>query len=465
MLKLIEFDFVKKDGGGRMDNENLTFLLESKQFISLKKELSNMQIADIAEFIDSLDTKIALLIFRLLPKDMAADVFAYMSTDRQTEISMLVNEKELSDILNDLYFDDMIDLLEEMPAYVVKKILQSASETKRKLINQFLQYPEYSAGSLMTIEFADLKKEMTVNDALDRIRKIGVDKETIYTCYVINSHRVLEGIISLKDLVLAPLEKTIEDIMEKDVIYVNTYDDQEEIAEIFKKYDLLSIPVVDREKRLIGIITIDDIFDVIEEEHTEDIHRMGAVEPLEEQYLDAGILHLARKRILWMLILMVSATLTSYIMQTYETTLESVISLAAFIPLLMSTSGNAGAQASTLSIRSIILGEVEFSDIFKVVWKEIRVSIIVGLSLAIVNFLRIIFFGHLPSDTYLIAFAVSATMLITIMIAKVIGGVLPILAKKLKLDPAIMAGPLISTINDAITLMVYFTIASIILKL
>lgn len=444
-----------------MDFERIKALLADKNFSLLQEELINMQAADVAEFLEDLEVKIALLVFRLLHKEMATDVFSYLSHDRQSELLMLVNEKEFTEIIDDLYFDDKIDLLEEMPAYVVKKILRNASETERRLINQFLNYPDNSAGSLMTIEFVDLKKEMLVKDALDRIRKIALDKETIYTCYAINAHRVLEGIVSLKDLVLAPLDKKVADVMQKEVIFVNTYDDQEYIADIVKKYDLLSVPVVDNEQRLVGIITIDDIVDVIEEENTEDFHRMAALEPMEEEYLSASIFGLARKRIVWMMVLMLSATLTSFIIQKYNVALSAVISLAAYIPMLTGTGGNAGAQASTLSIRSIALGEVGFKDIFKVIWTEMRVSFLVGITLAIINFLRILFLEPaLQDNTFSIAITVSATMLITIMIAKMIGGTLPILAKQLKLDPAIMATPVISTIVDALTLLVYFTFAT-----
>ncbi|MCG8499462.1 MAG: magnesium transporter [Firmicutes bacterium] len=444
-----------------MDFERIKALLADKNFSLLQEELINMQAADVAEFLEDLEVKIALLVFRLLHKEMATDVFSYLSHDRQSELLMLVNEKEFTEIIDDLYFDDKIDLLEEMPAYVVKKILRNASETERRLINQFLNYPDNSAGSLMTIEFVDLKKEMLVKDALDRIRKIALDKETIYTCYAINAHRVLEGIVSLKDLVLAPLDKKVADVMQKEVIFVNTYDDQEYIADIVKKYDLLSVPVVDNEQRLVGIITIDDIVDVIEEENTEDFHRMAALEPMEEEYLSASIFGLARKRIVWMMVLMLSATLTSFIIQKYNVALSAVISLAAYIPMLTGTGGNAGAQASTLSIRSIALGEVGFKDIFKVIWTEMRVSFLVGITLAIINFLRILFLEPaLQDNTFSIAITVSATMLITVMIAKMIGGTLPILAKQLKLDPAIMATPVISTIVDALTLLVYFTFAT-----
>ena len=298
-----------------MELERIKELLAEKKLVSLREELKNFQSADVAEIIDELEAKDAIIVFRLLPKDVAADVFSRISTDRQMEISMMVNETELTEILDELFFDDKIDFLEEMPANVVKRILRNSSEAERKLINQFLNYPENSAGSLMTIEFVDLKKEMSVADALEKIRRIGMDKETIYTCYAIDPERKLEGIVSLKDLVLSPADKKIKDIMETDFIYVDTYDDQEEVADIFKKYDLLSVPVVDQENRLVGIITIDDIVDVIEEENTEDFHRMAAVNPSDLEYLNAGVFSLAQKRITWLLFLMISATFTGYIIR------------------------------------------------------------------------------------------------------------------------------------------------------
>lgn len=439
-----------------MELERIKELLAEKKLVSLREELKNFQSADVAEIIDELEAKDAIIVFRLLPKDVAADVFSRISTDRQMEISMMVNETELTEILDELYFDDKIDFLEEMPANVVKRILRNSSEAERKLINQFLNYPENSAGSLMTIEFVDLKKEMSVADALEKIRRIGMDKETIYTCYAIDPERKLEGIVSLKDLVLSPADKKIKDIMETDFIYVDTYDDQEEVADIFKKYDLLSVPVVDQENRLVGIITIDDIVDVIEEENTEDFHRMAAVNPSDLEYLNAGVFSLAQKRITWLLFLMISATFTGYIIRHFEDALQSAVALVSFIPMLMDTGGNAGSQSATLIIRSIALGEIEFSDILKIMWKELRISIMVGSVLALINFLRIYYLEGYPM---MIALIVGVTLFFVVMIAKLIGGMLPVIAKKIGLDPAIMASPMITTIVDAISLSIYFTLA------
>lgn len=439
-----------------MELERIRELLREKKLVDLKEELTNFQSADVAEIIDELKAKEAIIVFRLLPKDVAADVFSRISTDRQMEISMMVNEAELIEILDELYFDDKIDFLEEMPANVVKRILRNSSEAERRLINQFLNYPENSAGSLMTIEFVDLKKEMTVAEALEKIRRIGMDKETIYTCYAIDSERKLEGIVSLKDLVLSSADKKIKDIMETDFIYVDTYDDQEDVADIFKKYDLLSVPVVDQEKRLVGIITIDDIVDVIEQENTEDFHRMAAVNPSDQEYLNTGVFDLARKRITWLLFLMISATFTGYIIRYFEDALQSVVALVTFIPMLMDTGGNAGSQSATLVIRGIALGEIEFKDILKIMWKEFRISILVGLVLALINFLRIY---YLEGYTILIALIVAVTLFFVVIIAKLIGCMLPIIAKRIGLDPAIMASPMITTIVDAISLMLYFTLA------
>ncbi|HHW31459.1 MAG TPA: magnesium transporter [Clostridiaceae bacterium] len=445
-----------------VDLENALQLLSEKNYSALREELKNAQSADIADMLNILEEKNALIVFRLLPKEIAADVFSYLSTDKQAEIFELINEKELTDILSDLYFDDKIDLLEEMPANVVKRILKHTSDVERKLINQFLMYPEYSAGSLMTIEFVDLKKEMLVGDALEKIRRTAPDKETIYTCYVIDAERHLEGIVSLKDLVLSSVDKKVGEIMHKDPIFVKTHDDREYTADVFKKYDLLAVPVVDNEKRLVGIITIDDIVDVIEEENTEDFMLMAAVQPTGEGYLDAGILTLAKKRVVWLLILMISATITGYIIRKFEGALQSVVVLASFIPMLMDTGGNAGSQASTTVIRSIVLGEIESGDYLKVIWKEIRVSFIIGIILSSINFLRILLIEHQP---ILITLTVTITLLFTVVIAKTIGGILPLLAKKLKLDPAIMASPLVTTIVDAVTLAIYFSLAVIILRI
>jgi magnesium transporter len=404
----------------------------------------------------------SLLVFRLLPKEIASDVFAHLCVERQAEISALVNEKELTNIVADLFFDDKVDYLEEMPAYVVKKILRNTSEFERKLINQFLAYPENSAGSIMTIEFVDIKKELTVEKVLERIRKTAPNKETIYTCYVTDSMRHLIGIISLKTLVLANVDEKIENIMHDDPIFVYTNDDQEEIAEVFKKYDLLALPVVDNEKRLVGIITIDDIIDVIEEENTEDFYKMAAVTPSNDEYISTGVYSLAKKRVLWLLVLMLSATFTGYIIRRFENALTAYVALAAFIPMLMNTGGNAGAQSSTIVIRSIVLGEISFRDIFKVLWKEFRVSIEVGIALTGLNFLRIY---YMEGYGLAIALTVSTTLFLTVVIAKSIGGTLPIIAKKINLDPTIMASPLITTIVDAVALFIYFYFATLFLNI
>lgn len=432
-------------------------LINDKKISSVKEELKNMQAADIAEYFEEMNAKDSLLLFRLLPKEIAAEVFSYLSPDKQSELSVQIQERELKAILEDLYFDDMIDYLEEMPANVVKRILKNASEVERKLINQFLNYPDNSAGSIMTIEYVDLKADMTVETALSHIRQTAPDKETVYTCYVIDNRRVLEGIISLKDLVLANPGLKVRDIMKTNFVYVTTHSDQEEVAAVFKKYDLLSVPVVDQENRLVGIITIDDIVDVIDEENTEDFHKMAAIQPSDEEYLSAGIFSLARKRILWLLILMVSATVSGYIIRKYADVLESMVVLAAFIPMLMDTGGNAGSQSSTLVIRGIALGEIKMKDFLKVIWKEMRVSLIVGCVLGLANFLRILF---IEKASLQVSLTVSLTLVITIISAKIVGGILPLIAKSFRIDPAIMASPLITTIVDALALITYFSVAS-----
>ncbi len=440
-----------------MDFKILKEMLDNRDFVRLTHILKAMRDADIAEFIGELDHKTALLVFRLLPKDLAANVFSHLSSQRQSELSMLVDEEELASIVEELYFDDRIDYIEEMPAYVVKRILKNSTETERRLINQFLNYPEDSAGSLMTIEFVDLKKHMRVGDSLKRIREIGQEKETIYTCYVIDSERRLEGIVSLRDLVLADPDVSIESIMETQIIYVSTYDDQEYIADVFKKYGFLALPVVDQERRLVGIITVDDIVDVIELENTEDFHKMAAVQPLRESYLDTSVFKLASKRILWLMVLMISATISGGIIKSYESALEAVVALTVFIPMLMDTGGNAGSQSSTLVIRSIALGELAFKDTLKVIWKEFRVSILVGLPLALINFFRVYL---LEGYGMALSITVSVTLLVTVVFAKIVGGILPMIAQKLNIDPAIMASPLITTIVDAISLIFYFSFAS-----
>jgi magnesium transporter len=433
-------------------------LINNKNFSQIKNELADMQEADIAEIINELDNKESLLMFRLLNKEMAAEVFSHLSPNKRSEISVQIRENELKAILEDLYFDDMIDYLEEMPASFVKRILNTTGEVKRKLINQFLNYPDNSAGSIMTIEYVRLKSGMTVEAAMNHIRKTARDKETVYTCYVTNKNRELEGIVSLKDLVLAQPDHLIRDIMNSsNIIYVTTMSDQEEVAELFKKYDLLAVPVVDGENRLVGIITIDDIVDVIDQENTEDFYKMAAIQPSEVGYLSERVLTLARKRILWLLILMISATISGNIIKRYDDLLQSMVILAVFIPRLMDTGGNAGSQSSTIVIRSIALGEIRTRDIFRVLWKEIKVSTIVGIALGAFNFIQMLMFGY--GDLWL-ALTVSLAIFITVITAKVIGGALPLVARVIGIDPALMASPLITTIADAVALICYFAIAT-----
>lgn len=438
-------------------NNRLAELVNDKNIMSIKSELIKMTTADIAEAINHLNAKHSLIVFRLLDKGIAADVFSQLLPIKQSQLSASIPESELKTILEDLFFDDMIDYLEEMPANVVKRILKNTDETKRNYINMFLNYPSNSAGSIMTIEYLDLKADMTVKAALEHIRTKAPVKETVYTCYVVNQNRILEGIVSLKDIVLASPDMLVRNIMNTNIIYVNTLMDQEAVAEDFKRYDLLTMPVVDNETHLVGIITIDDIVDVIDEENTEDFHRMAAIQSSGEGYLTMGVISLAKRRILWLLILMISATLSGRIIKKYDDLLQSMVILAAFIPRLMDTGGNAGSQSSTLIIRGIALGEINMGDLFRVIWKEIRVSIIVGLTLSAFNFLQVLIFSH---GSYLVAATVSLTLLVTVITAKVIGGSLPIVAKGLGVDPAMMASPIITTIVDAIALICYFAIAS-----
>lgn len=445
--------------------DEVLVLLEEKKYIQLRELFIEAKAADLAELIEEVAEEHpnnTTIIFRLLPKDLAADVFSYLSPTQKRNIVDTLHENQLRNIVEELNFDDKIDFLEEMPANVVKRILKRVTDDERKLINQFLNYPEFSAGSLMTIEYVSLKKEMTVAEALQHIRMNGIDKETIYTCYVLNETRKLEGIISLRKLILADDHLKVAEIMDVDVISTTTLDDQEEVADLFKKYDLMSLPVVDREDRLVGIITIDDIVDVIEQENTEDFEKMAALLPSEEEYMNTGIFLLARRRIVWLLVLMISATFTENIIGRFEDVLSAVVILAAAIPMLMDTAGNAGNQTSTLIIRGIALGEIELDDYLKVLWKEFRISVLVGIMLASVNFVRMLLVSN---ASLAIAITVSLTLALTVIMAKLFGGMLPIIAKRMKLDPAIMAGPLITTIVDAMALVVYFNIAGMILGL
>lgn len=437
-------------------------LIEEGKFTQARNEILEMNVVDIAEVFEELDTEKLLVMFRLLPKETAVDVFSYISSDLQEYLIEAIADKEIQTIIDELFLDDTVDLLEEMPANIVKKILKNTSKDKRDLINHFLKYPENSAGSIMTIEYVDLKKEMTVKEALASIKKVGVDKETINTSYVIDENRKLEGIVSLRKLIINEEDTIIKDIMQTNIISINTHMDQEEIANIIKKYDLLVVPVVDNEKRLVGIITIDDVVDIIDQENTEDFQKMAAMQPSDEEYLKTGIFASAKHRIIWLLVLMISATITGNIIKQYNDILQSVVILAAFIPMLMDTGGNSGSQSATLVIRGLALDEIRLKDVWKVLWKEFRVSIVVGFVLSGVNFIRIY---YLESTDLYVAITVCLSLFVTVLTAKLVGGILPIAAKKLRLDPAIMASPLITTIVDAVALVTYFSIATLLLNL
>lgn len=435
-------------------------MLEEKKFRELRGLLEDLYPIDIAEVFDELEAGACVILFRLLKKDKSAEVFSYCSPARQKDIVGAIHVSLLNYIFDVLYFDDKIDFLEEMPANFVKSVIANASPEERGLINQFLNFKENSAGSLMTIEYVHLNKSMTVRQALDKIKSVGMTKETVYTCYVLDETRSLEGIVSLRKLVLSDEDVMIADIMVEDVVKCETGDDQEDVADLFKKYDFMALPVVDAENRMIGIITIDDIVDVIEQENTEDFQVMAAITPSDDEYMETGVFTLARRRMPWLMILMISAVFTGGIISHYEELLSSMVMLAAFIPLLMDTGGNAGAQSSTLIIRGMALGEIERRDWVKVLWKEVRVSLLAGTALALVNLLRMVIFDE-PSASLLIT--ISATLIITVVIAKMVGSMLPILAKLCRLDPAIMAAPLITTIADASALFIYFGIASALL--
>lgn len=445
-----------------MSYERLLELLENKEFFTIKDELELLNPSDLAEYVDQLDTKNTLVVFRLLSKEKAALVFAEFSKATQNEIAAGITEGELSTVMEDLYFDDMIDVLEDLPSNLVKRLIDKATPDKRKLINQFLGYPEDSAGSIMTIEFVKLRKKMTVREALAHIKEIGLDRETVYTNYITDASNHLEGIISLRKLVIADGDELLEEIMDTDIVYIHTDDDQEEVASIFKKYGFLALPVVDSEQRLTGIITVDDILEIIQEENTEDFELMAAISPTEDQYLALSPFKHAAKRLPWLMILMISATVTGNIIQNYEDALAKVTILTSFIPMLMDTGGNTGSQSSTLVIRGLALGELDFKDFFKVVWMEFKTSIIVAIALALVNYARLLLFTSVSGP---IALTVSLSLIITVVSAKLIGAILPLIAVKLKADPAIMAGPLITTIVDATSLIGYFYLATRLLNL
>ncbi len=440
--------------------DNLRELYRQKNFEQLVEQLNNWHGADLAEYFKELSTEERVILFRLLKKDLASGVFSHMDKGEQWNLINSITDRGIRGLLSGLAFDDKVDLLEEMPANVAKKVLRNVSAKERGIINQFLKFPENSAGSIMTIEYVDLKEHYTASQALEHIRRIGVDKETIYTCYVMDSKRHLRGTVSLKDIIMAEDDAIIGDLMDENVLSVQTTDDQEPVAALFKKYDLLAVPVLDHEDRLIGIITVDDIIDVIEKEGTEDFHKMAALETTEYDYLSMGVFSLARKRILWLLVLLVSAALTGNIIEHFQAILQSAISLTVFIPMLMDTGGNAGMQSSTLIIRGMAVGELKRKDTLNIIFKELKVSLVVGLSLGVTNFVRIIIFEKEPVP---VALAVSITVFLTIVLAKLTGAILPILAKIVGLDPALIAAPLLTTIIDVLSLLVYFNVVLMIL--
>jgi len=442
--------------------EELLELLENKKMKAVKAKLASMNEVDIACLLDHLPKNHIATVFRLLAKEEAADVFAYLERDQQQHIIDSITDSEISGIIEELFLDDVVDILEEMPSNVVKRIMQNTKPEKRERINQFLKYPKNSAGSIMTSEFIDLKKYMDVRQAFDRIRRLGRNMETIYTCFVTSDNRKLEGVVSVKHLLLSNYEDKLADIMDTNIISTSTHEDQEQVADLFTKYDLLNIPVVDSENRLVGIVTVDDAIDVIEAEATEDIKKMAAVTPIGKPYMKSDVFEIFKSRVPWLLLLMFSATFTHMIIEAYEDALTAHVILAAFIPMLMDTGGNAGSQTAATVIRAVSLGEVQFVDFFRVVWKEIRVSVLCGVVLAAANFVRIAFFFSVDTT---IAATISLTLIATVFFSKVIGCSLPLLAYKVKVDPAVLASPIITTFADTISLIIYFQIATALLGL
>ncbi|HIS45830.1 MAG TPA: magnesium transporter [Candidatus Scatomorpha merdigallinarum] len=452
--------------------EKLLQMLESRRLKSLQNELEDMNEFDIAEFMTELgedDTVKMMTVFRLLSKERGAEVFAELDAPEQQEIINSITDKELSYIVEDMYVDDAVDMMEELPANIVKRVMRTATPETRALINQYLKYPENSVGSIMTAEFVDLKKYMNVRESIARIRRVGEDKETIYVCYVTNAHRKLEGVVTVKDLLLHDDDAAIEDIMDTNVIFVRTTDDRSEAAERISDYDLLAIPVVDKEDRLVGIVTVDDVIDVLEEETTEDFDLMSGVSPSDTPYSRATVTELWKRRIPWLMFLMLSATFTSMIITHFEDALSKVTVLTGFIPMLMGTGGNSGSQSSTAVIRSLSIGDTEPGDILRVIWKEIRVAAICGICLACVNFVKMLVVDKMllgnDAVTPLVAFTVSLTLVFVVIFAKSVGCTLPMAAEKIGIDPAVMASPLISTITDAVSLLIYFALATLILHI
>ena len=450
-------------------NEELTELLDRRDMKRLQQRLEDMQEFDVAEFLSEIGDNRMPMVFRLLSKETAAEVFANFDAPEQEQVINSITDSELSGILEELYVDDAVDMMEELPANVVKRVMRTATPETRKLINQYLHYPENSAGSIMTAEFIDLKKYMSVRESIARIRRIGEDKETIYICFVTSADRKLEGIVTVKDLLLAEDDTVIENLMDTNVIFATTTEDQESVAEKISDYDLMAIPVVDLEGRLVGIVTVDDVIDVMEEETTEDFEIMAGMTPSDKPYSRTSTLEMWKNRIPWLMFLMLSATFTSMILTKFEDMLAVQAGLVAFIPMLMGTGGNSGAQASTAVIRSLSLGDTEPKDAFRVMWKEWRVAAICGITLAAVNFVKMLLLDgmllHNDSVTIAVAATVSVSIVFIVMFAKVVGSMLPIIAEKVGVDPAVMANPLISTVTDAVSLLIYINVAKLILHI
>ena len=443
-----------------MNKEIFVKLLAQRQFQAVRSILDVMNEVDIASLLSDLEDKELALAFRLIPKDKAAEVFANMNHSMQSYLVEIFSEKELKELIDDLYMDDTVDLLEELPANLVNRILDTVSPSDRTLINQLLNYPEDSAGSIMTTEYVDIRETMTVAQTMAHIKETGIHKETIYTCYV-TDHRRLLGIVSAKDLMTTADDVLIRDLMETEIISVSTHTDKEEVAQLFTKYDFLALPVLDQDERMVGIVTFDDAMDVMVEEATEDITKMAAISPSEKTYFETSVLDHAKHRIAWLLILMFSATITGSIITKYENAFAAIPLLVSFIPMLMDTGGNCGSQSSTLIIRGLALGEIQFSDLFRVMFKEFRVSLIVGIALALANGLRILIMYRNTG----LALVIGLSLIATIVISKLIGCVLPLVAKKLHMDPAIMASPLITTLVDTCSILIYFTIATQVFQL
>ena len=443
-----------------MDKDIFIKLLAQREFKAVRSILDVMNEVDIASLLSTLSDKELALAFRLIPKDKAAEVFSNMDTSMQTYLVAMFTEKELKELLDDLYMDDTVDMLEELPANLVKRILATVSASDRSMINQLLNYPEDSAGSIMTTEYVDLREEMTVGQAMAHIKKTGIHKETIYTCYI-TERRKLVGIVSAKDLMTTDDDVPIKDLMETEIISVYTHADQEQVAQLFTKYDLLALPVIDQDGRMVGIVTFDDAMDVMVDEATEDITKMAAINPSEKTYFETSVLQHAKNRIPWLLILMFTSIITGTIITRYENAFAAIPLLVSFIPMLMDTGGNCGSQSATLIIRGIALDEIRFTDLFKVMFKEFRISLIVGAFLAVANGVRIFIQYHNPG----LAVVIACSLMGTVIMAKLVGCILPLLAKKVNLDPAIMASPLITTLVDTFSILIYFNIATILFRL